>query len=95
MISGEVCSVHGRLFGFVDRTGDPVIKPQFDRAADFSDGMALVKSNGKYGFVNQKGELVIAPQFDGASSFQNGVARAVMGSRLGFIDKTGRFAPLQ
>jgi hypothetical protein len=35
-----------RKFGFINKSGDVVIKPQFDYAEEFKEGMAPVKGNG-------------------------------------------------
>jgi hypothetical protein len=31
-----------------------VIKPQFDYISNFTEGLAVVKKDGKYGFVNKE-----------------------------------------
>ena len=43
----------------MDKTGTVVIKPQFDDACVFSDGVAKVKIGGKCGFIDKTGEFVI------------------------------------
>ena len=47
-------------YGFIDKTGKIVIKPQFDKAYPFHDGLALVIINNKHGFIDKKGKLVIS-----------------------------------
>ena len=37
--------------GFVNKKGKIVIKPRFDSARGFSEGLARVKVNGKIGFI--------------------------------------------
>jgi len=34
-------------FGYIDKTGNIIIKPQFDSAWDFSEGLARVSIDGK------------------------------------------------
>ncbi|HDS29982.1 MAG TPA: WG repeat-containing protein, partial [Firmicutes bacterium] len=51
--------------GFIDKTGQYVINPQFDFAFDFSEGLAPVKIAEKWGFIDKTGQFVINPQFDG------------------------------
>jgi hypothetical protein len=46
-----------------------IIKPQFDAAYMFSEGLAPIKLNNKWGFVNKEGKAVIAPQFDHVDTF--------------------------
>lgn len=68
-----------------------VIKPQFDRAWDFSkNGFARVEENGKYGYINESGEMVIEPQFDDAKNFSDyGVAPVKVDGKWGTIDESG------
>ena len=57
-----------KKFGFMNKTGDFVIEPQFECAANFSEGLArvsIVENHSEYlGFINPKGEFVIEPRFD-------------------------------
>jgi hypothetical protein len=38
-----------------------VINPQFDEAAPFADGLARVKTGGRYGYINDSGKYVWNP----------------------------------
>jgi hypothetical protein len=89
-------------YGFIDKDGKEVIKPEFDTASFFSEGKALVsvreKKNGihNYGFINRLGEYVIKPKFkDGVSPFSEGLAAVGVeigkNLKVGFIDETGNF----
>lgn len=95
----------GGKFGYIDKKGKLVIKPQFDWAYAFSDGMARVRmgpaKEGKFGFIDKTGTLVIQPKFINAQDFSEGFACvnidgewkgvSVEGGRWGFIDKSGKF----
>jgi uncharacterized protein YyaL (SSP411 family) len=37
------------------------IQPIFDRALNFTEGLAIVEVNGKYGYINKKGNWVVNP----------------------------------
>jgi hypothetical protein len=80
-------------FGYMDKQLNIVIKPQFDRAEDFSDGLALVQLKNKWGFIDRTGKFAIEPRFKEARSFSDGLAFAAMGHyiRLGYINKKGKF----
>lgn len=90
-------------WGYIDKRGKIVIRPQFDYAEGFSEGLAririgLVKA-GKWGFVDKTGAVVIKPEYIQADDFRDGLARVYIGGRWGevtpvggkwgFIDKTG------
>jgi len=46
-------------FGFIDATGKFVIKPQFDLASGFCDGLAFVAKGTFEGYINRAGTVVI------------------------------------
>ena len=68
-----------------------VIRPQFDGAWSFSEGLAAVKMGDRYGFINKQGQYVANPQFDIASSFSEGLAAVKIGDRYGYINKQGQY----
>ena len=76
--------------GFINKTGKVVVEPQFDRAGDFTEGLAPVsflnyKSKKGYttGFIDNTGKFVIKPQFESATSFSNGLS--VIGFNVKYI----------
>jgi hypothetical protein len=66
--------VKGFKFGYINRYGRIIVKPQFDSASDFSDGMGRFEKNGKQGFIDSSGKIVIKPQFNQAHDFSDGLA---------------------
>jgi hypothetical protein len=48
-------------WGFVDKTGNLIINPQFDEAASFTNGLARVKTGGRFGYVAPSGKFVYSP----------------------------------
>jgi hypothetical protein len=73
--SNDLCLVSRRVAnmlpdkkGFASTTGTIVIKPQYDEAQEFSEGLAAVGRRDevgeiKWGFINTKGEVVIPLKF--------------------------------
>ena len=45
-------------YGFINRKGEVVVKPQFQQAASFSEGVAAVCSDGNLNFVGKDGKIV-------------------------------------
>jgi hypothetical protein len=95
-------SVDGK-WGYIDKTGALVIKPQFHDAMDFSEGMAAISitdSHGRlWGYIDTSGAIVIQPQpqFVTVRAFSEGLAAVqidpgpgAISLLWGFFDKTGR-----
>lgn len=64
------------LYGYVDRSGDWLIEPQFADARPFSGGLAAVQStvDGMWGYVDVTGSESIAPRWHEADTFRGGLA---------------------
>jgi hypothetical protein len=80
-------------FGYTNTRGRMTIKPEFDWAFDFSEGLALVNIGGsknemgyviggKWGYIEPKGRIVINPQFDDAKDFSQGLALVNIGGKV-------------
>jgi hypothetical protein len=76
--SEGLAAVRGKnnKYGFIDKTGVFVIQPQFDRAGDFSEGLAAVQQLDEHwpsnlAYINPKGEIVIQSK----STFPNSPTR--------------------
>ena len=82
----------GKLWGFIDKTGNLAIMPRFPRAENFQEGLAQVEINGRYGFIDRTGCVVIEPAFDAnlLEWFSEGLFVIKAGEKYGYIDRTGR-----
>jgi hypothetical protein len=76
----------GNLWGYINSSGDYVIKPQFHDASRFSEKYASVKLNNKWGFINTSGIFEINPQFDGAKEFCGKLAPVKKNNSWGYIN---------
>ena len=81
----------GYKWGFCDRNKNLIIKPIYDDAYPFFEGLATVWLNGKCGFIDKKGSIIIQPKYYSASSFSEGLAPVRLNGKWGFIDKKGNF----
>lgn len=89
-----------RKGGYIDRTGQMSIPPQFSRARSFHEGLAAVQPFGTndWGYIDKTGKLVIQPrsldQEGGLGDFHEGLAAMIspVEEKWGFIDKAGEFA---
>jgi len=66
-----------------------LVKPRFEKASFFSEGLAAVKINGDYGYINSSGELIIKPVFDLAGDFNDGAASVIKNGRQEFVNRKG------
>jgi hypothetical protein len=78
-------------WGYLDKRGNWKIKPIFDEARPFSEGLACVKQNGLWGFINRSGQMVIQPRSLERSDFHEGLATLVVSTGPSKIEcKFGR-----
>lgn len=75
--------------GFIDKTGQVVIEPQFNWAYEFSEGMCQVMLPGKEGYIDATGKLVIEIDTHDDRPFRCGVAVVCTGKRTGILDRKG------
>ncbi len=89
-------SLYDFKYGYIDTHGNEIITPQYEKAEDFSEGLAAVIQKNEYGinnwgFINKKNEIVIPHQYTLALDFRNGVAAVGKIHYLyGTIDKSNR-----
>jgi hypothetical protein len=82
-------------YGFCLPNGTEIIPPQYNKAEDFSEGLALVATGDiykgyRYGFVNKKGIMQVTPQYKYGKSFSQGLAPvATADKEWKFIDPQG------
>ncbi|GHU69434.1 hypothetical protein FACS189413_08350 [Bacteroidia bacterium] len=89
-----------KKYGYADEKGAAAIKPQFDKALSFSDGLAavMIEENyaKKWGFIDLAGKLVIPTTYNlTPGRFSEGLAAVRIGSdeynyEMAYIDKTGK-----
>lgn len=80
------------LWGFYDKNGNEIIKPQYRNVSNFRLGLAAVQENenGKWGYINLMGEVVIPCQYISAQPFNdNGLAIVQDENRFLSIDRKG------
>lgn len=76
-------------YGYINDEGDIVVKPIFDHADYFSNGLGLVNYKGKIGFINHDGEYVLEPVYDWASSFSDNRCVVDLNERSMIITRAG------
>lgn len=78
--------------GYIDKSGEIVLEPQFEKGSSFSEGMAAIFDQHKgWGYIDTKGNYVIEPKFEMAYPFSEGLALVSKGLKMGYINKSGNF----
>lgn len=77
-------------YGFINSSGQIVIKPIFLGAGEFSEGLSHARINGTYGYIDETGDFVIKPQFDYATPFNEGLAIVYKNGKPFFINRKGQ-----
>ena len=88
-------------YGYKNKTGKTIIEPKYDKAFEFSEGLAGVRQSGKWGFIDITGREIVKPQYDYVGSFHSGIAYVNTGGKVdgygnphggkwGLVDKTGK-----
>ena len=84
--------IEGGEIGFVNTTGEPVVKPIYEAASDFSDGRAVVKKDDTFSIIDKKGNTVLKLKKDWTprSLFAHGViAVEDANDHILFVDEKG------
>ncbi len=77
-------------YGFIDRKGETIVEPKFEKVLPFSQGLAAARKNDKWGFINDKGDYVIDPKYKSVRSFSEDMAAVRIDNKTGFTDKSGK-----
>ncbi|MEG2455037.1 MAG: WG repeat-containing protein, partial [Oscillospiraceae bacterium] len=80
----------GGGYGYADVKGNIIIKEQFGRASDFSEGIAAVSKGDKYGAIDKTGKTVIPFIYDRAGTkMTDGVLPVQKDEKWGAVNKSG------
>ena len=87
-------------WGFINNSGEYVIKPKYEKVHSFKDGLAAVsmsKYSPTWGFIDKTGKMIIEPKFSCSSEsigdFENGIVLFVnhkAQNKFEYYDKTGK-----
>jgi WG repeat protein len=98
---GKIFGGCSERVGYLNTKGEWSIKPQFDEAHDFSEGLAAVNQGGKchmggkWGYIDKDGTLVIPYRYDFAGQFTNGHACVAEAEHWNLIDTKGNGIPVE
>ena len=78
----------GGRYGYIDKTGTFIVKPEYDYAYNFSNGLAIVKKNGKYGLIDKTGKVVVPVKFTDIDHISDELAKVRYSYYYGLINIT-------
>jgi hypothetical protein len=78
-----------KKYGYIDEQGQLIIKPRFDWAMSFSEGLAAVVENSQMKYIDVSGKVVITVSSGRVRGFSEGLAAVMFGSSYGYIDRKG------
>jgi serine/threonine protein kinase len=92
----------GNEWGFSDVNKKLIIDAKYDEVGFFSEGLAVVRIDGKYGYIDKTDKEIIPLKYSYSSidlpswrtylgsDFKDGLAIVSVGDNFGIIDKTGK-----
>jgi hypothetical protein len=80
----------GDKWGYLDRRRKLIVRPQYEQAWAFREGLAAVKKYGKWGYINRYGKTVIGHKFTKASYFTDGKAKVTYKGKQIYINRYGK-----
>lgn len=78
-----------KQWGFINESGEEMIKPDYEEVSLFSEGLAAVQKDGKYGYINKAGKVIIPFAYDDAEAFKNNTAIVRKQDKSGLIGRRG------
>ena len=84
------CDRNGK-YGYINKSMDVVIEPQYDFAGPFQEGKAFVFDfkRQRSGFIDSTGRMLFTKSFDNAGAFSEGMASIMVNNKIGFINAYG------
>ncbi|WP_317896802.1 WG repeat-containing protein [Aurantibacillus circumpalustris] len=76
--------------GFIDTKGKFVIKPKYDAASDFYEGLSVVSKDDSVFFINKQNVNPFSKIYSEAAVFKNGIAPVKQNNKWVFINRQGQ-----
>ena len=78
-------------WGFINRSGEIVIHPQYDDiwGHGFYEGLAPVKIDNHWGYIDKIGNIIIEAEYDKVGGFKNGIATVSKDDKYYYVNRKG------
>ena len=84
-------TAEGTKWGYINKDGSFVIKPQYDSAMNFQDnGLAIVVKRNLSGIIDRYGRFIVPLKYSSITPFSEGRAAVIDDSGFGVIDIRGQ-----
>ena len=84
-------TAEGTKWGYINKDGTFVIKPQYDNAMDFQDnGLAIVGKGNLSGVIDRYGRIIVPLKYGSITQFSEGLAAVIDESGFDVIDVSGQ-----
>lgn len=104
MLKESTCSINlfpamvntknGTLYGYINSTGNFIIKPQYTQAMNFTEnGTAIISKDGLWGLIDSTSRYIVKPTYDYINDFVEGIAVFTQAKSMGIMDEWGNVIP--
>lgn len=76
-------------YGFVNRAGDEIIPPIYEKALNFSNGYAEIKCNEKWGVIDTYGKEVIKAEYEDIEPSDFNLVAVSKNGKWGYLNMSG------
>ncbi len=76
--------------GFVDQSGNQIVKCQYESAQPFKDGTAIVTKSGKSGIIDTKGTVLLPLKYTQISTWTKELYLVKDGKKMGLVNHSGK-----
>lgn len=76
--------------GFVDQSGNQIIKCQFESAQPFKDGIAIVTKSGGMGIIDTSGNILLPLKYSQISTWNKNLYLVKDGKKMGLVNHSGK-----
>ncbi|MCX7748750.1 MAG: WG repeat-containing protein [Clostridia bacterium] len=84
-------AIGGVKWGYIDKSGKFVIKPQYTSAQGFGkNGLAVVSLNDWFGVIDTKGKYIVIPKYSYIDEYSEGFTNAVDQRKTVVLDEKGK-----
>ena len=77
-------------WGFIDKQGREIVRPQYQDVLPYGESRAAVKKDGQWGFIDKHGKETVKPQYDTVWPYKDGRATVQKNGERQALDISGK-----